>query len=424
MRMIFSELLGRFVRLLTAARRYEMHSVQGMFPQEVSRHLPDRLGLYVHVPFCERICDFCPYNKTLFEPSLAARYVEALGLESALYLPHLRRRKITSLYIGGGTPTLLPELIEQLCVTAEQLGAANEIGVEVLPGHAKAPLLSRLRRAGVNYLSVGVQSFDNRVLRYLGRNHNARIARSALQTALGEGFDCVDVDLVFDVVRFGSRGVIEDSEQVFQMGADQLSVYPMMRFSYTPLGVVKEHDEQAEKKALKTIGRISERYGYQRTSVWTFNKNPAHRYTSITREFYLGLGPSASSFLDGIFTVNSFDTKTYAELLEQGRSPVVLQSSMGPRVSMAYYLFWRFYEGVVDRQRFRRLFGMPIERAFPGLLALMRLVNAVRLRGGQYALTPWGFDLFHTVERWVTYNFIEPLWATCRQHPFPESIRL
>lgn len=422
--MLFSEALGHFMRLLVRASRQRLQGTRGIDPVELTGRLPDPIGLYVHVPFCERICAFCPYNKTLYDPGLARRYIAGLRRELDLVTPHMSSRAMTSLYIGGGSPTLLPELIEELCAVARDLGVSGEMGVEVLPGHATPKLLGRLRRAGINYVSIGVQSFDDAVLGYLGRSHDARTGRAALESALAEGFDCVDVDLVFDVVRFGVEGVLADSEQIFALGAGQLSVYPMMRFGYTPVGAHKIHDERREKQALDAICRAGARRGYQRTSVWTYNRDPSQRYTSITREFYLGLGPSGSSFLDGLFTVNSFDTATYADLLDGGRLPVVLHATMGRRSAMAYYLFWRAYEGCIEGDRFRRLFGVSLNRAVPGLLAFLRLSGSARQEGDAYVLTRRGFDLFHTVERWVTYNFIEPTWAACRSDPFPDDLRL
>ena len=423
-RYLFTEALGHLTRLLSKASRQRMRAVEGMDPAELTAALPARLGLYVHVPFCQRICTFCPYNKVLFDADLAAQFSAAVRRELALLLPALRQRQVTSLYIGGGTPTLLPDLLEELCALALELGVPGEIGVEVLPNHATPELLRRLRGFGVSHVSLGVQSFDDRVLSFLGRSHDARAARLAVDAVLAAGFDCVDVDLVFDVTTFGARGVISDAEELLSLGAGQLSVYPMMRFAYTAVGQHRDHDERAEKAALRAIDRAGRRRGYTRTSVWTFNKDPALRFTSITREHYLGLGPSGSSFLDGTFTINTFDTAAYVDLLRRPMLPVVMRSDMSGRAAEAYYLFWRFYEGSVSRARFQELFGVPVERHFHALLALLGLVGALQVRGPTYQLTGLGFDLFHTVERWVTYNFIEPTWAACRQAPYPGELRL
>ena len=425
--MLSSEILGNVTRLLSHVRPVRIDAVRGLSPDDPARGgLPSEIGLYVHVPFCERICRFCPYNKTLFDPELAARYRQALRRELELIGPSLDGRRITSLYIGGGTPTLLPDLVEELAERARHLGAVREIGVEVLPHHATPEMLARLKGAGVDFVSIGVQSFDDEVLSYLGRSHNARDARRAVEAALACGFECVDVDLVFDVGRFGRRGVVRDSEILFDLGAHQLSAYPMMRFGYTPIGRQegKRHDERQEKIALEEIHRAGFSRGYTRTSVWTFNRRADLRYTSITREFYVGLGPSGSSFVPRAFTVNAFDTRAYIDLIDQGRLPVVFKADVAGRMAMAYYLFWRAYEGRIDRPRFERLFDTSAERVFPGLFACLLALGAVERHGDAYLFTRRGFDAYHSVERWVTYHFIEPLWAACRQTPYPKSLRL
>jgi oxygen-independent coproporphyrinogen-3 oxidase len=420
----YSDLVGRLVRCLTLHGAHSMEAVRGAEPPSARTALPDRLGLYVHVPFCERICSFCPYNKVLFEPGLAHRYERALRAELEMWRPSLKGRHVTSFYIGGGTPTLMPELVEELSGVARELGVRGEVGVEVLPNHASPEMLARLRSAGVTYVSLGVQSLHGDVLRALGRPHDETETRRALAATVAQGFDCLDVDLLFDVVRFGPERVLDDAREVFESGADQLSAYPMMRFRTTFPERARRHDEALEKRVLTGIERLGRERGYERSSVWTFNRDRSRRYTSITREFYVGLGPSASSFLDDSFAVNTFDTTAYTDLVESGLRPVVMRSNMRGRARMTYYLFWRFYDGIIDPRRFSDVFGVSLERAFPGLLLLFLGSGAMSRRGGRYVLNRRGFDLFHTIERWVTYNFIEPLWTACREQPFPGRIRM
>jgi len=277
-----------------------------------------------------------------------------------------------------------------------------------MPCNATPSLLARLRQAGVSYVSVGVQSFDDRVLSYLGRDHDAQAAIRGLEAALAAGFACVDADLMFDVVRFGEDRVVHDAEIAFSLGVDQLSVYPMMRFDDDP-----QHDEPAEKRALCRIAQASGKLGYARSSVWTFGKNPKHRYSSITRERYVGLGPSGSSLVGGgQFYVNTFDVERYAELTSSGRLPIAAHIDLNPRAAELYDLFWRCYEGYIDPRRFS---------GFQAPLVLLRLAGVLRQHGAGYQLTERGFDLF---QRRVTYQYIKPLWAACRAAPIPARISL
>ena len=416
--------MGRMLRLAALVSKQKLTSVRGLPPARLADTMPAQIGLYAHVPFCRSICSFCPYNKVLFDSALAARYKDAMRREIELVSPLLEGRRVTSLYIGGGTPTLLPEFVEELCQVGRNLGVQREIGVEVLPTDATPEMLARLRGAGVNFVSIGVQSFDDEVLQYLGRGHDSRTARVALDNALKVGFDCIDVDLVFDPTRFGIDRVLSDATETFKLGVHQISTYPMMRFSYTPIGNDKVHDESTEKQVLDDIEHRGRDLGYVRSSVWTYNLDRDTRYTSITREFYLGLGPSGSSFLNGMFTINSFDTAAYADMVEKGSLPVVMMSDMDQKGVTSYYLFWRMYEGIIGRERFQRLFGISVEKAFPLLMGLFVAIGGVQRRGDNYYLTRRGYDLFHTVERWVTYQFIEPTWDACRSTPHPDTLVL
>lgn len=368
-----------------------------------------RPGLYLHVPFCETLCPFCPYNKVLLDRTLAGRYFEALGREMDGYLAHAAE-PFTSLYIGGGTPTLCLDALEPLVA---RIPVAGERAIEVLPGHATPENVARLRAMGVNYLSLGVQSFDTAVLAHLKRPNTAAENFRALEATAGE-FDCVDVDLIFDAA-FGEASVfLQDLEHCFRAGVEQVSTYPLMRFGYTPFGKVR-HQPRKEHRVLRQAEALARRHGYERRSVWTFNRRDAANYTSITREFYLGCGAGAGSFTGGLFFLNHFSVPAYIERIADGELPVARLASLSRLKSAAYYLFWQAYTGRVDPGRFGALY--PRQRLLRGLLGLLRGAGILRWEDGALVLTPRGYDRYHDLERWVTYHFIEPLWADMmREH--------
>ena len=147
-------------------------------------------GLYLHVPFCSSLCPFCPYNKVIYDRDLAKTYMQALDKELGCYTDNLPSH-FTSLYIGGGTPTLC---LEQLGRLTESIPVNGERAIEVLPTHASPDNLDRLAEMGINYVSLGIQSFDERVLRHLRRPNTVRENRSALDNVSGR-FECTDVDV-------------------------------------------------------------------------------------------------------------------------------------------------------------------------------------------------------------------------------------
>ncbi|MFZ0160361.1 MAG: radical SAM protein [Kineosporiaceae bacterium] len=380
-------------------------------------------GVYLHVPFCERICPFCPYNKVRARQDLAVRYFAALGREVDAITGEYRRRfglPFSSLYVGGGTPTLYPEALADLL---GRLPTTGERAVEVLPNHATPDRLDRLATIGFSAVSIGAQSFDDGVLRHLGRPHDAAMARAAVDAAVGR-FACVDVDLIVDVAleRRGQDSVaaagtfLRDVESCFAAGVDQVSTYPLMRFGYTPFGRA-EHERGREHAVLAQVGDLARAMGYERRSVWTFNRRGSAPFTSITRRRFLGMGAGATSVTGRDFLVNHFGVATYAAAVEAGRLPLARWLHLGRWAGAAYDAFWQAYAGGVSPAVLAEAYGRDVGVTVRAALAPARWAGLVRRVDGDLRLTRKGFDVYHDLERAVTYQFIEPLWAQMlREH--------
>jgi menaquinone C8-methyltransferase len=391
--------MGRAPRVLTAA------DIVGMLDGDA--------GAYVHVPFCSRICPFCPYNKVVPRAGQPTAYFDALAREVRAYVDAGAAGSpgFTSLYVGGGTPTLFPDALADL---VRVIPVAGERAIEVLPSHATPARLDALRAMGFTAVSIGAQSFHDEVLRRLRRPHDARTARAAVVAAQGR-FALVDVDLIVDVELDDqlAGAFLRDLTDCFELGVDQVSNYPLMRFGYTPFGTAR-HDRRREHEVLAQATLIAADHGYERRSVWTFNHRDSATYTSITRRRFLGMGAGASSFLGQDFLVNHFGVAAYADAVHRGRLPVARWLHLGSLGGTAYDAFWQAYAG--------RIWPAALAAGHPDLarglgLAMAPLVGAglVRRIGSGptagYMLTPRGFDRYHDLERTVTYRLIEPLWG-------------
>lgn len=408
-------------------------------PERVVGMTDEPTGVYVHVPFCATICPFCPYNKVVPSPGQPERYAEALLTEARRYVAAgagaSRARTaeaagasgppgFTSLYVGGGTPTLFPDLLARLVA---ELPVRGERAVEVLPAPGAPERLTGLRRTGFTAVSIGVQSFSDDVLRHLRRPHSARDARETLESAVAQ-FDLVDADLILDVEYDDARAgtFLRDLGRCFELGVDQVSTYPLMRFGFTPFGTAP-HDRHREHEVLTAATRLAQEHGYVRRSVWTFNRPDSPSYTSITRRRFLGLGAGASSFLGRDFLVNHFGVETYIAAVAAGRLPLARWFHVGALGGLAYDAFWQAYAGSLRIPELTSGCGGPAGtvraestrggrvqaravRAAVGLLDAAGLIGGASADGSR-ALTPRGFDRFHDLERSVTYHLIEPLWA-------------
>jgi oxygen-independent coproporphyrinogen-3 oxidase len=376
---------------------------------EVVGMLEGPVGAYVHVPFCSRICPFCPYNKVIPHGDVPARFFGALRAEVDAYLAGgAAPGGFTSLYVGGGTPTLYPDDLAGLLAV---LPVRGERAIEVLPTHATSAGLDRLAAAGFTAVSIGAQSFDDRALRHLRRPHDARQALQAVTCAV-DRFPMVDVDLIVDVeldARLAGT-FLRDLRRCLELGVDQVSTYPLMRFGYTPFGQ-GHHDRRREHEVLAEATRLAHAHGYERRSVWTFGRRGSSPYTSITRRRFLGMGAGASSFLGRDFLVNHFGVETYIAAARDGRLPIARWLHLGSAGGMAYDSFWQAYAGQVDAATLGASYGGWARglRLAAGPLVTAGLLQ--RAGGGRYRLTPRGYDRYHDLERWVTYWMIEPLWA-------------
>ena len=361
-----------------------------------------RPGLYIHIPFCQSICPFCPYNKVLYDRNLVESYFNALEQELNWYLGSTNL-PFPSLYIGGGTPTLC---LDELAHLMGNIVVTGEKAIEVLPNHATKENVVRFHDMGINYVSLGIQSFNESVLTYLERPNTAQQNYDALKTVAGK-FDCVDVDLMFDIAFSDESIFLHDFEICLQAGVEQISTYPLMRFGYTPFGKSK-HQPKKEHQVLGEATKLAERYGYERRSVWTFNRQDAPNYTSVTREFYLGCGAGAGSYSGNVFYLNHFSIPAYIEKVKNGSLPIARMTQLSRRKSAAYYLFWQAYTGKINLAHFDRLF--PGQSMLKGFLVTLRWFGIMQRRGENLVLTPRGYDRYHDLERWVTYRLIEPLW--------------
>ena len=368
------------------------------------------LGAYVHVPFCARMCPFCPYNKVIPRAGQPERYFDALLTEARAYVEAgaAGATGFTSLYVGGGTPTLFPELLGPVL---DALPVTGERAIEVLPSHATPAGLDALRGLGFTAVSIGVQSFSDDVLHHLRRPHDARQAKDALTHAVGR-FDLVDADLILDVEYDDAHAgsFLGDLVSCFQLGVDQVSTYPLMRFGYTAFGPAP-HDRRREHEVLAEATRLAAEHGYERRSVWTFNRPGSPSYTSITRRRFLGLGAGASSFLARDFLVNHFGVETYIGAIAAGRLPLARRLHLGRLGGAAYDAFWQAYSGRLCPPE--RGSGVPAAVLLRAATAGMTTTGLLTRpdAGGCRALTPRGFDRYHDLERWVTYHLIEPLWS-------------
>ena len=383
----------------------------------------DNLGLYIHIPFCKSICSFCPYFKVEYDEALAGAYKEALLKEIDLVCSNQKDKKVvTSLYFGGGTPTLMLHNLGEVISKLEEYFCIKEgIGVELHPNEICEDTLQVLKTSGVSMVSIGIQSFNDESLDMLGRKNDSFIEK--LNLVRTYGFSAVDVDLIFGILKQTESSFIKDIETAFSHGATQVSTYPFIDFTYTN-NQYKPMPERVKKKMLAAVVEYAGQNNIERTSVWTFAKKGTDKYSSVTRDSFLGFGTSATSLMRDIFKINTFSIPDYIKHVNENNLPTSLTLTFTKRQRACYFLFWACYSMWVNSAAFKEMLGESPERLYGLELWIGEKLGMLRRENEGYRLTDKGAYHYHKIEQTYTTAYIDKSWNISRVQAFPEKIIL
>ncbi|MEW6410845.1 MAG: radical SAM family heme chaperone HemW [Candidatus Zixiibacteriota bacterium] len=333
-------------------------------------------SLYLHFPFCKNRCSYCDFYKELYEPSHESRFFDALEIETRLALDQIagRERTISTIFVGGGTPSLVNierfsrwlDIVRGECTLADDL----EFSIETNPESVSLETLESLKRLGVNRPVFGIQSFNRKLLKLLGREHDPHDSQRAIYFANALDFPTFGVDLIFGLPRQTSRMLSDDLDQLIDLDPPHISLYQLTVEPGTPLAgmVDAEAVQMPDQELMLAMYRGGcERFkqaGYTRYEVSSFAK-PGHECRHNLQYWlggdYLGLGPSAHSFINGTRFMNRSNLGEYIELLTVGKLPREIdQSGLEQRMVEAIMLGLRTSEGI-SRSQFSERFGVALE---------------------------------------------------------------
>ncbi len=408
-------------------RRFRMIRQQPSWPERLLRP-----GLYLHVPFCKNLCPYCPYNRVEYSDNAFEAYERAVKEEVDLYGPYLQGTEFSSLYIGGGTPTVnWPGLISILAHLGRRLKRPERTCIELHPSNMANDCLKAIKDAGINTVSIGVESTSDVLLRRIQRSHDGPAGIDAVRRAMVLDFSSINVDLMFALPGETLEEWKEDVMAIVDLGVGQISTYPMFAFPYTDLGAseqiraVQRPSHRVVKEMLDFTDDVCEAAGLHRCAVWSWLRPGKPKFSSITRHHYIGFGPSAASMTGNDFYVNTFSVAAYVKALPLER-PVALSMKVDRRLEMAYWLYWRIYELQMTDSDFKSVFGSDasIEREFGPMLRPLLLAGLLKAVEGGYRVTKAGAYWIHRLQNEYSLNYINNLWGTCRKQPWPGEVRL
>ena len=374
------------------------------------------LSLYIHFPFCARKCSYCDFNSVADSAVSHREYVSAVLREMELRAAGLQEpTAATTLFLGGGTPSLMePALAARLVEAARTwygLRHDAEVTIEANPGTVNVEMLRQLRSAGINRLSLGIQSFDDRHLARLGRVHTAGEARAAFAAARTAGFDNIGIDLIHSLPGQTVAQWHADLAAAVHLRPEHVSAYALTLEEGTPLHELAEggqlilpSEDDACRMFVETALVLGQA-GYEQYEISNFalsGRRSAHNQVYWRRGSYLGFGAGAHSFCAGhgfgCRWGNVGDIATYVEYARTGHLLECEHSLLNRREAMAEWMFLglRMLEGV-DENSFAELFGVPLHDVYGAELSRLLQGGMLEWESGRIRLTPRGLLLYNAV---------------------------
>lgn len=366
-----------------------------------------KAGLYFHIPFCLRKCEYCDFCSFTGKGEAQMRaYADALIREMTHYAPRARDTVFDTVFFGGGTPSLLPtDEVERILLSANelfQIEKDSEITLEANPATADEEKLAKFRRMGVNRLSVGVQSLSDKELSYLGRLHTSREALDFLNTARRVGFDNINVDLMYGIPAQTPASAKETLLSVVDFAPAHISAYSLMLEDGTPLYERRAQlplpSEEEEDTINTIVSRTLEKHGYRHYEISNYAKQgmpSRHNLHYWHSDPYLGFGVSAYSFFDGVRYGNASDFSAY---LFDPTACLAERESI-TEASLAYewiMLRLRLAEGL-SLSEYRARFGVDLLCAHEKTIKVFVERGLMQVADGRLSLTERGFRLSNSI---------------------------
>ncbi len=306
---------------------------------------------YIHIPFCEHICYYCDFNKVFLEGQPVDEYIEALLKEARLSLSEHPIEKMETLYIGGGTPTSLnaAQLDRLLGGLREILPYENgEFTVEANPGDLSAEKLDVMRNFGVNRISMGVQTFDDRLLKKIGRKHNAQDVYDTIQLLEKKDFRNVTIDLIYALPGQSLESFRDTVERALALDLPHYALYSLilenqtMFMNWVRRGKMHLPEQEVEAQMYAETIEAMEKAGRMQYEISNFAKpgfESKHNLVYWNNQNYFGIGAGASGYLENRRYKNRGPIQHYLKSLNDDRLPILEEEHLSEREQIEEEMF-------------------------------------------------------------------------------------
>lgn len=400
--------------------------IDPVFPADL-----EGIGWYIHMPFCRSLCPFCSFRSLQYSPSKVKPYIEAVKKEIRTYRDRLGKIKIGDVYFGGGTPSLTWEgVVEILEHIRAEFDMEGEVGLEANPEDINDAMCTVLKQTGITKISLGVQSFDDEILKSMRRVYDARMVLKAIELLLDKGF-YVSADFMYGLPQQRIPSLLSDLEKIARTGVHQVSHYPLMLFPYTrwyrdgQKGHIAMPASRLERQMFYVVGDFLTTNGYRQTSCWDFtNKAGAGaQYVTCTRDENIGVGLSAYTKIGDLFYVNTFSLREYIKGVEAGL-PIATGTTMPSNRVMRRWFMMGLYRLRVEKAEFEKRFGVKMEQAMGRFLMMLKLLNIVKEHPGHIQVTRSGMYWASLMTKTSMLTFPARYYGECLHNPWPGDFEM
>ncbi|MDP4083453.1 MAG: radical SAM family heme chaperone HemW [Bacillota bacterium] len=331
---------------------------------------------YIHIPFCEHICYYCDFNKFYLEGQPVEEYLDSLGKEMQLTFMQVPTNELKTIFIGGGTPTALNvKQLEKLCEKIHQFLPQDkliEFTFEANPGDLTKEKLHILKAAGVNRISLGVQSFSEELLKRIGRAHNVEDVYTSIQNIKETGFQNISIDLIFSLPGQTMTDFKDTLIKAFALELPHYSGYSLIIepktvfYNLFKKGKLPSPGEDVEAEMYEILMGEMEKHGYKQYEISNFAKpgyESLHNLTYWNNDFYYGFGAGAHSYINGNRRSNIGPLKKYIQTIEDGSLPILEEHkvTLVEQMEEEMFLGLRKTEGVSIQQFLRKFERDPLK---------------------------------------------------------------
>ncbi len=370
-----------------------------------------KIGLYIHIPFCKSKCHYCDFNSQAGKEALIEAYFHTLQQEIRNSSEHMRDCVISSIFIGGGTPSL-PDAkytyqLMNACKQYFKIDSKAEITIESNPGTLTYEKLLSYRIIGINRLSMGLQACQDVHLKKLGRIHSAEDFMANYEAAVKAGFKNINADLIFGIPGQTVNDWRETVDLVIRLGLQHISCYSLKIEEETPFydmlraGSLQPVDDELDRRMYWYAVDELKKRGYIHYEISNFSLpgyECRHNLVYWEAEEYLGIGVGAHSYLGGKRYNNIYDIEDYINITVNNGNPAENVQLIDRTESMAEYMILglRLVEGVSTKQ-FELRYGEDVFGIFGKQIDKLLKKQLLELEGERLRLSPYGLDIANAV---------------------------